>query len=240
MSLPQSQRLRDHTNVPFEILIAVLTILPFLLLAWFYSELPNRVPLFMHLNGEVAEWAEKSVISVFRVPLLAVIIQIVCLLMKYGSIQSSTIAPLELSIEQLKLQEQSLYLNTHLWDWLRLASAFKMMAESLNTIFLSLDLKSLARPTFIITWILALLGVAGALFYVYRLLILQKQIKQKYGDLKLHKPVDRQHVYGRIFYFNPTDSALFARKYIFNFANKWAWVFIGCIIAYPMLVFWPK
>ena len=51
MSAP---RLRDYTNIPFEIFIAVFTILPFLLLAYFYSVLPDRVPLFMHLNGEVA------------------------------------------------------------------------------------------------------------------------------------------------------------------------------------------
>jgi len=68
MSAPQPPRLRDYTNVPFEIFIAVFTILPFFLLAYFYSVLPDRVPLFMHLNGEVAEWGRKSVISVFRVP----------------------------------------------------------------------------------------------------------------------------------------------------------------------------
>ena len=59
------QRLSDYTNIPFEIFIAVFSILPFFVLVYFYPMLPERVPLFMNLNGEVAVWAEKSMLSVF-------------------------------------------------------------------------------------------------------------------------------------------------------------------------------
>lgn len=239
MSAPPPPRLRDYTNIPFEIFITVFTILPFFLLAYFYSVLPDRVPLFMHLNGEVAQWAEKSVISVFRVPLLAVSTQILCLLMKYGTIQASSAAHVQLSLEQTRLREQSLSLNARLWDWFRGAAAFKMIAESINTIFLSLNLKSLSRMTFIVTAIAALLGAAGALFHGYRLLVVNRQLKQKFGNTIPGKPIDERHVYAGIVYFNPSDPALFARRYFFNFANKWAWVFIACIIAYPLLVFCP-
>ena len=239
MSLSQNQRLSDYTDVRFEILIAVFSILPFFLLAYFYSVLPSRVPLFMHWNGEVAEWAEKSVISVFRVPLMAVVTQVVCLLMKYGTIQANAFTTLKGHNEQAQLQEQSLRLNASLWDWLRSTVALKMSAESIDTIFLTLDLKALSRLTFIITAIAALLGVAGALFYFCRLVVLTREMKEKFGDLKFYKPIDSGHVYGGLVYFNPSDSALFARKYIFNFGNKWAWVFITCIILYPLLVFWP-
>ena len=237
MSAPP--RLRDYTSIPFEIFIAVFTILPFFLLAFFYAVLPDRVPLFMHLNGEVAQWAEKSFISVFRVPLLAVVTQIPCLLIKYGTIQSSSAANVELSFEQARLHEQSLRLNASLWDWFRLAIAFKMIAESIDTILLSLDLRSLARLTFIVTAIAALLGVAGALFYCYRLLVVNRELKKEFGGTIPGKPIDGRHVYGGFVYFNPSDSALFSRKYFFNFANKWAWVFVLCIIAYPLLVFCP-
>ena len=239
MSAPQSQTLRDFTKVPFEIFIAAFSILPFFVLAYFYSMLPERVPLFMKLNGEVAVWAEKNVLSVFRVPLMAVVTQVVCLLMKYGTVQSYAVAPLGISIEQTKLQEQYLGLNAGLWDWLRWAVAFKMSAESLDTIFLSLErFKFLARPTFIITAIAAALGVVGALFYCYRLLVVRREMKEKFADVEIRKSVDARHVYGGILYFNPSDSALFVSRYIFNFANKWAWVFIACIIAYPLLAFW--
>ena len=241
MSSQQSQPLRDYTNIPFEIFIAVFSVLPFFVLAYFYSVLPDRVPLFMKLNGEVAVWAEKSVLSVFRVPLMAVITQLVCLLMKYGTVQSKVVAPLEIAIEQTQLQEQYVSLNAGLWDWFRWAVAFKMSAESLDTIFLSLErFKFLSRPAFIITAIAALLGVAGALFYGYRLLVVRRAMKEKLGDAKVQKPVDARRVYGGVLYFNPSDSALFASKYVFNFANKWAWFFIACIIAYPLLMFLPR
>jgi uncharacterized membrane protein len=113
-----------------------------------------------------------------------------------------------------------------------------MSAESLSTIFLSLErFKVLARPTFVITAMASLTGVAGALFYLYRLLVVRREMKARFGDDYVPKPVDTRRVYGRVLYFNPSDPALFVSKYIFNFANKWAWIFIACIITYPLLVF---
>lgn len=76
-SSPQSQRLGDYTSIAFEICVAALTALPFFVLAYFYPALPDRVPLFMKLNGDVAVWGEKSWLSVFRVPLMAVVTQVV-------------------------------------------------------------------------------------------------------------------------------------------------------------------
>ena len=221
------QPLRQYTKIPFEIFVAVFSIAPFFVLVYFYSALPDHVPLFMKLNGEVEVWGQKTVLSVFRVPLMAVVTQVVCLLMKYGTTQVNA---------ETKLQEQYLGLNADLWDWLRWAVAFKMSAESLDTIFLSLEpFKFLARPAFIVTAIAAMIGVGGALFYGFRLLRMWPAIK----GTQWAKPVDRQRVYGGVLYFNPSDSTLFAGKYVFNFANKWAWVFIACIIAYPLLVFLP-
>jgi len=232
--------LRDYTSIPFEIFIVAFSLLPFLVLAYFYPALPGRVPLFLNLSGEVESWAEKSVLSVFRVPLIAVVMQAVCLLMKYGVVQSQAVASPGIDIERTKLLEQSLSLNARLWDWFRWAIAFKMIAESLDTIFLSLDrFKFLSRPAFITSAIAAALGVIGALFYGYRLLAVMREMRRKLVDAKFAGSVDARHVYGGVFYFNPSDAALFAGRYVFNFGNKWAWVFITCIVAYPLLAFWP-
>jgi len=113
-SSPQSRRLREYTNTPFEIFIIAFTFLPFLMLAYFYTALPERVPLFLNLQGEVSTWAQKSALSVFRVPLMAVVTQLVCLLMKYGTLQTAAVTPLEIDIGQTKLQEQYFRLNTGL------------------------------------------------------------------------------------------------------------------------------
>src|SRR5882724_9143134 len=116
-SLRRSQRLREYTNIPFEIFVVAFTILPFFALGYFYSVLPDRLPLFLTLNGEVADWAGKSVLSVFRVPLMAIVTQVVCLLMKYGTVESKAVGPHELTIEQVDLETQYLRLNAGLWDW---------------------------------------------------------------------------------------------------------------------------
>lgn len=237
----QTQPLRDLTNIKFEVFIVAFTILPFFILAYFYSLLPERVPQFLTLTGEVETWAKKSVISVFRVPLMAVITQIVLLLMRYGTLQSGALASFEVAGEPSKLREQYFRLNAGLWDWFRWTVAFKMSAESLSTIFLSLErFKFLARPTFVITAMASLIGVAGALFYLYRLLVVRRDMKARFGDEYVQKSADTRRVYGGVLYFNPSNPALFVSKYIFNFANKWAWIFIACIIAYPLLVFLPE
>jgi uncharacterized membrane protein len=234
----QTQPLR---HLKFEIFIVAFTVLPFFILAYFYPLLPERVPQFLTLTGEVATWAEKSVISVFRVPLMAVLTQIVCVLMRYGTLQSGALASLEIASEQSKLQERYLQLNAGLWDWFCWTVAFKMSAESLSTVFLSLErLKFLARPTFVITAMASLIGIAGALFYLYRLLAVKRDMKARFGDEYVPKSVDTRRVYAGVLYFDPSDPALFVSKYIFNFANKWAWVFIACIITYPLLVFLPE
>ena len=234
----KTQPLRDLTNVKFEIFIVVFTVLPFFILAYFYSLLPERVPQFLTFTGEVETWSEKSVISVFRVPLLAVVLQIIFLLMRRGTLQSGARASIESAGE---LHGQYLRLNAGLWDWFRWTAVFKMSAESLSTIFLSLErFKFLARPTFVITAVASLIGGAGALFYLYRLLVMRREMKARFGNEYGQAPVDTRRVYGGVLYFNPSDPALFVSRYIFNFANKWSWLFIACIISYPLLVFLPE
>ena len=238
-SSPQSRRLRDYTSIPFEIFIVTFNLLPFIVLAYFYPALPQRLPLYLNLSGEVETWVEKSLLSVFRVPLIAVVMQVVCLLMKYGVVQLQSIAPPNIDIGRTKLLEQLLKLNAGLWDWFRWSIAFKMIAESLDTIFLSLErFKFLSRPAFIISVIATALGVLGALFYVYRLLAATREMTRKFVETKVGGSIDAHYVYGGVFYFNRSDSALFAGRYVLNFGNKWAWVFIACFIAYPLLAFW--
>ena len=234
LCMPQ-RSLRDYANLPFEIFIVSLSLVPFLVLAYFYHELPDRVPLFVNLKGDVSTWTEKSVLSVCRVPLMAVVTQIVCVLMKYGVVQS---APLETDAVRAKLHDQYLLLNCGLWDWFRWTVAFKMSAESVDTIFLSLArFNFLARPAFITSAVGAALGVVGALIYLYKLLAVRRKMKQEFRIVD--QPLDTQHVYFGIIYFNRSSSVLFLNRYIFNFGNKWAWVFLACVVAYPLLALWP-
>lgn len=228
----QSRRLRDYTSTPLEVFIAAFTIVPFFVLAYFYQSLNAQVPLFLNLSGDVETWAEKGIVSVFRVPMLALITQVALLIVKYGTVQSKQVA----AAESNPVQDQYLRLSIGLWDWFRWATAFKMIAESLHTIFLSGErFGFLSRPAFIVSAIGAALGVVGALIYLYRLLVVSRKMKMQFANA----PVEAERVYGGILYFNPDDSAIFVNKHVLNFGNKWVWVLIASVIVYPLLVFWP-
>lgn len=239
-TLPQSQRLKDYTNSWIELFIVGFTILPFLILAYFYPLLPDRIPLFVTLAGEVSVWGEKSWLSVFRVPLLALVLQVFCLLTKYGMLHYKVALPAAGDGDYASLYKQSCRLTAGLWDWFRCIVALKMSAETLDTVFLSIErFRFLSRPTFITTFAISVLSIPIAIFYLYRLLSLWRKMKESVGETETRRLIDASRVYGSVLYFNPGDSALFVSKYIFNFANLWAWVFIGCIIAYALLVFFP-
>lgn len=63
----------------------------------------------MNLNGEVAVWGEKNLLSVFRVPLMGLVFQVVFLLMKEGSLQFRVAEPL--TLENSQPQERILSLS---------------------------------------------------------------------------------------------------------------------------------
>lgn len=233
-AFPRAVRLRDYTSTPLEIFVAAFTILPFFALAYFYEALPGRVPMFLNLGGEPALWAEKSVLSVFRVPLMALDTQLICLLAKYGTLKSEG-ARGEVGVSQY------LSLSARLWDWLRGMAAFKMGASSLDTVLLGMErFRFLSRPAYVFTAAAALLGAAGALYYCYRLLALRREARQKRGGAAKREAPDARHVYGGIFYYNPSDGSVFVRRYGFNFASGWAWALITCLALYPLLVFLPS
>src|SRR5687768_7145603 len=77
-------RFLNYTNLRFEILIAAFTVVPILALVYFYPSLPERLPEYLNLNGEVLVWGRKGFASVFRLPLMAIDLQALCLLSKYG------------------------------------------------------------------------------------------------------------------------------------------------------------
>jgi uncharacterized membrane protein len=231
---PRAKRLRDHTIIPLEIVIAVLTFAPIPLLIYFYPTLPSRIPVFLNFRGEVEVWADKSVISVFRVPLMAIDLQLICLLMKYGTVHYK---PLALVGPEFYLKRLTT-LSIGIWDWFRASIAVKMIAESLSILFVrNRDMSLLETTAWAVTWIATIVGVAGALVYGFRLLVVKREMKKAAGDAPVVRSTDKSHVYSGIFYYNPADSAVFVDKYGLNFGNLWSYALLACAVGYPLLVF---
>jgi uncharacterized membrane protein len=127
-----------------------------------------------------------------------------------------------------------------MWDWLRLAAAVKMFASSLDTVFIGVErFKPFARPAYAVAASAALLGVAGALLYGYRLLAARRAAGEAPEVVEARGASDERRVYAGLFYFDPSDPALFARKHLLNLGNKWAWALAASVAAYPLLVFMP-
>ena len=240
LSHSQANRFRDTTSVLFELFIAILTLLPFLVLIYFYSSLPERIPEYLNLHGDVAVWGRKSLFSVFRLPLMALDLQTLCLLLKYGVRQGRATRPAE-DIERLATyNEESIKMTMSLTDWFRAFIAIKLGASSLEVIFYSIErFHSLTTITRITSWAASILGIAGAAFYSYRLLSLNRKLKKSRGSARIPRPADGAHSRGGFFYYNPADPSWFSDKYLPNFANKWVYLFLGCLLFLPVLMFLP-
>src|SRR3984893_16976226 len=232
--------MRDYTSIPVEILVVTLSLAPILVLTYFYPVLPERIPDFLNLHGEVEECAAKSVASVFRVPAMAINLQLICLLMKYAVVRS------QLSVSDIHVEAFSQYqdrmtsLTSGLWDLLRSFVAIKMCAESLSILFLSDNHNHYLKiAVWAIPWIAAILSIVGAVVYGFRLLVAKRNLKKSAGQAHFEKEVDNAHLLARLIYYNPNDPAPLAGKYLFNFANKYVYALFACLLAYPLLVFWP-
>lgn len=236
----QPSRFRGHTNVLFELFIATLTLLPFLVLIYFYSSLPERIPEYLNLHGDVAVWGRKSLFSVFRLPLMAVDLQTLCLLMKFGLWQGKVARRAEDTGRLAIYDERSTRLSMSLGDWFRAFVAIKLGASSLEVIFYSIErFHSLTTVTRITSWAASILGIAGAAFYGYRLLIVNRKLKETGESGRIPRQIDQSHSRGGIFYYNPADPSWFSDKYSPNFANKWVYLFLGCLLFLPVLMFLP-
>ena len=223
MTTQTIRRFRDFASLPFEAFIVIFTLLPILVLGYFYSALPERIPEYLTLRGAVAVWGQKGIASVFRLPLMALDLQIICLLSKYGIWQSHRAPAMEIG--------ESLKANFNLLDWFRTFIAIKLAASSLEVVFYSVErfqfLTTFTRTT---SWVASALGIVGAAFLGYRLVMLNRKFPSKPAGSQSH---------GGIFYYNSQDPSWFTDKYLPNFGNKWVYVFLACLLSLPLLMFWP-
>lgn len=232
-SLPT--RFRDYTSLPFEVFIGAFTILPILVLIYFYPLLPELVPEYLNLDGEVIVWGRKGFASVFRLPVMAIDLQALCLLSKYGLWQ----ARLARSAPTAEY-EAALNLQMGLMDWFRALVAVKWAASSLEVIFLTIQrFRFLETPARLTSWAVAVLGIVGAVYYGYRLFKLNRKLREVGGYVPGRRQTDSSHFHGGIFYYNPADPSWFTEKSLPNFGNRWVYVFLACLICLPLLMFWP-
>ncbi|MCZ2129091.1 MAG: DUF1648 domain-containing protein, partial [Bacteroidia bacterium] len=62
-------------------LSVIMTIIPFVLLPIFYESIPQQIPAFVDIKGNPTLMMNKSIFSVFRLPLMGIMTQIACFTM---------------------------------------------------------------------------------------------------------------------------------------------------------------
>ncbi len=88
------------------------------------------------------------------------------------------------------------------------------------------------------TWVAAILSILAAAWYGYRLWQVKREMAASGIGWKAVENQRRQvQLFAGLLYCNTKDPAMFVDKYLFNFGNKWTYVLLACIVAYPLLVF---
>ncbi len=134
-------------------LSAILSIIPFPLLALLYNLVPEQVPLFVDLAGKPTVMTSKSFLSVFRLPTMGLMIQVICVAMFFVNLRD----------------EQENKTNRVLWLAISLIGAVKMSFTSMEVlIYRNVGWLFAFR---IIVWVTVILGVgllSSSVFTVYK------------------------------------------------------------------------
>lgn len=229
-----------YFNIYVETFVLLFTVLPILILIYYYPALPVRIPVFLEWStGEVSVWATKSVASVFKVAAMGLDLQILCLLVKYGWLRSGSRPPPAHTEAFLRFEEESTRLRARLLDWLRCLIALKWSDGSLMVIFLSLERLRFITPTYLVlSAISVLLLIGAACYYGYRLWRVRRGRDALAGKDGAGR-IDKRHLYAGFLYYNPEDPTVFVEWYGLNWANRLSYLLVITALLYPVLVFLP-
>ena len=228
------RRLRDFSNLWLETVVILLTIAPFAVLAFYYPQLPDVVPIHWNVAGDADGWANKSFFSVFAPAILATYLQIFWIILKQDIIQARFRVPAEQAEEVLSLKEISLQASVGMIDWCRLICG--LLLGTVAVLILSpIVAPSIASALNIATWANLVLLLAGLAFYLYRMILASREIKSLTGQVTFQTAEEMQGWTDGLIYYNPKDAAFMVEKpggvgYTINFAHKRAIVYLALIL----------
>jgi uncharacterized membrane protein len=228
------RHLRDFTNFGVELAVIVLVIAPFAVLIFYYPSLPDVVPIHWNAAGEADGWAKKDFSSVFFLPILATFLQIFWIILKQDIIKARFRVPAELAEKILSLKEISLQANVGMVDWCRLVCGILLGTVAL------LVLSTIAPPPVaatlnIFTWVSLAILLSGMAFYLYRMILVNREIKALTGQITFQTAAEMEGWTDGLFYYNPQDAAFMIEKpggvgYTMNFAHKRALLYLALIM----------
>ena len=216
-------------------MIVLLMITPFAVLFFYYSQLPDIVPIHWNAAGEADGFAKKDFSSVYFISILAATLQVFLLILKQDIIQARFRVPAEQAEKIISLKEISLRANVGIVDWCRLNIGILLGTVSLLVLSSILPVAALLN---ILTWTSLVILLSGIAFYICRMILVNREIKSLTGQITFQTADEMQGWTDGLFYYNRQDAAFMVEKpggvgYTINFAHRKA-------ILYLALIFLPE
>ena len=229
--------LLDFTNFWWELSIVLLVIAPFAILAFYYPQLPDVVPIHWNISGEADGFAKKSFSSIFFLPVLTAIMQIYLIILKQDIIQARFRVPAEQAEKILSLKEISLLANVGMMDWCRLSCGVLLGIVALLVLS---PIIPVAAALNIFVWLSLVIMLSGMAYYFYRMRLVNGEIKSLIGQITFQTDVEMEGWTDGLFYYNPNDAAFMVEKpggmgYTMNFAHKRILLYLALVIL-PMFL----
>jgi uncharacterized membrane protein len=238
----KTRRFSDYTSVPFEILTAIGTIAPILLIAYYYPSLSLQ-PHGLDEAGGV-RWMHKSPTQVFAIPAIVLYLQGMLPILRVGMVRAGIALPGEHTQDYLRLKEGAVRLTVKLWRWF---SAMLVLVSliSLQAILVTPSRANLMRNA--ITVIGIAIGVSSmiAVSSIFKALqTINCKLKSLTGHVYVARPGDAGRFRaGGLFYHNSNNPALFVESplgsgYTLNFGNTWSWLVAAYLASPPLVLLW--
>lgn len=233
------RRLRDFSNSWFEATVILLAVAPSAILAFYYPYLPDVVPIHWNISGEADRWERKSLASVFFLPILAAYLQIFWIILKQDIVAARFRVPAEHAEQVLSLKEISLRANVGMVDWCRLSCGALLLVVSLF-ILSPIVASSVQSALNIATWANLALLLSGMAFYIYRMILANREVKSLTGQTTFQTAGEMEGWHNGLYYYNRGDAAFMVEKpggvgYTINFAHKRAMLYLALVLVPEML-----
>lgn len=237
--------LADYTHPWLEAMILLLVGAAFALLAHYYPQLPERMPVHWSPSGVPDAWASKSFASVFFLPALGVYLYVFFLVLKCDIVHAKMTLPAAHTEEFLSGKESYLSANLRLIDWTRASVA--LLFFDISLLMLTTTIGESSRYQSIVNialWVIVAVMVAGIAYFIRRMKRINDHLRSVAGEWYVQRPADERHWrHGGLTYYNPEDPALVVEKlvgygYTLNMAHRGVWARALLLSGVPLFVLW--
>ena len=241
----QARSLTDFTYWWLEAIVVSLAIAAFAISAYYYPQIPARMPVHWNAAGNPDRWAQKSLAGVFFLPSLGFYLQVFFLVLKNDLAHARMTLPGEHTDQFLRGKEHYLLTNIRLTDWVRVSIALLLFIVSL--LIITTTVNGLGRFTQMVAvtiWVTAAVMIVGIIYSIWRMKRINDGLKNLVGETYFQRPVDEEHWrQGGLAYYNPDDPALVVEKlvgfgYTLNLAHPAVRSRLLLLSGVPLFVVW--